>query len=352
MLLILAVHSCCFCTIPKYFMYPTLFGEGIWALPSYFTMVMLGFFVCALLLRKEAVRIGWDPVRAIDLMFVLILASIVGARIAHILFDGFFMDYVWLCVDPMKLAEKLPEGASCVTSDQCLAAQNTGHDIGALCVDGNCVPERDCFRVFKFWSGGLTYYGGLILSLISAWFFAKKVKWPFIRLVDLASPLIALGLVFGRMGCFLAGCCFGKRTDMPWGVHFPVYSDAWQRHIELYKDEIMAQHAQTGVWESLSVHPTQLYELFGSLAIAAFLWFYRRKRIQYEGQATATFLIAYSVLRFIIEIWRDDDRGGVWLSTSQWISVPLVCLGIYLIIRGHRRGNAALDANKEDENHP
>ncbi|MBQ1266242.1 MAG: prolipoprotein diacylglyceryl transferase [Proteobacteria bacterium] len=317
-------------------MYPTLLGEGIWALPSYFTMVMLGFFVCALLFRREADRVGWDPVRAIDLMFVLVCASIVGARLAHILFDGFFMDYVWLCLDPSKLAEKLPDGTACVSSEQCLAAQNTGHDIGALCVEGSCLPEKDCFRALKFWSGGLTYYGGLILSLLSAWVFARKVKWPFIRLVDLASPLIALGLVFGRMGCFLAGCCFGKVTDVPWAVRFPIYSDAWQRHVELYKADVLAQHAQTGVWESLPVHPTQLYELFGSLAIAAFLWFYRRKRIRYEGQATATFLIAYGLLRFVIEIWRDDDRGGYWLSTSQWISLPLIVLGIGLIIHGRK----------------
>ena len=318
-------------------MYPVLFGEGIWALPSYFTMVMLGFFVGALLFRREAVRVGWNPVRAMDLVFVLVASSIIGARLAHILFDGFFMDYVWLCVDPMKLAETLPNGQACVSSDQCLAAQNTGHDIGALCVEGSCVPEKDCFRALKFWAGGLTYYGGLILSLCSAWIFAKKVQWPFIRLVDLTAPLIALGLVFGRMGCFLAGCCFGKVTDVPWGIHFPMYSDAWQRHMKLYEADVLAQHAHTGVWQSLAVHPTQLYELLGSLAIAAFLWFYRRKRIRYDGQATATFLIAYGILRFVIEFWRDDDRGGYLLSTSQWISVPLVGVGIVLVICGYRR---------------
>jgi len=281
-------------------MYPILFGEGVWALPSYFTMVMLGFFVNALLLRSEARRIGWDPVRAIDLMLVLVAASIIGARIAHVLFDGFLMDYIALCFDPNALATPLPSGAACVTSDQCLSAQNAGHDIGAICQDGQCVPERDCLRVFKFWSGGLTYYGGLLLSLLSGWIFARKVKWPFLKLLDLAAPLIAFGLAFGRLGCFLAGCCFGQRTDMPWGIKFPIYSDAWQRHHELFYADLQLQHRATGVWESLPVHPTQLYELVGALAIAAWLWFYQRKHSRFTGQSTAFFLIGYGVLRFII----------------------------------------------------
>ena len=330
-------------------MYPILFGEGIWALPSYFTMVMLGFFVGALLLRSEAKRIGWSPVRAIDLMFVLIVASIAGARLAHVLFDGFFMDYVWLCFDPNELATPLPNGHACLNSDQCLSAQNAGHDIGAICSEGSCVPERDCFRVFKFWSGGLTYYGGLLLALFSAWIFSRKVKWPFLKLVDLAAPLIALGLAFGRAGCFLAGCCFGQRTDMPWGIHFPIYSDAWKQHVEHFYPEIEAQHDATGIWQSLAVHPTQLYELFGALLIFAFLWFYQRKRAQYQGQSTAFFLIAYGVLRFIIEFWRADDRGGYILSTSQWISIPLVIIGIILIVRGRQK--LAFDAHSTRDEH-
>ncbi len=317
-------------------MYPTLIGEGIWALPSYFTMVMLGFFVNALLLRNEAERIHWDPVRAIDLMFVIIAASIIGARLAHVLFDGYITDYYWLCADPTQLAEKLPNGDLCTSSAQCLSAQNAGHNIGAICNDGFCIPERDCFRVFKFWSGGLTYYGGLILAMICSWVFAKKAKWPYLQLTDLAAPLIAFGLAFGRLGCFLAGCCFGQRTDMPWGIKFPIHSDAWQLHRDLYYPELQAQHNVTGVWESLPVHPTQLYELLGALVIAAFLWFYQRKHMRFHGQSTAILLIAYGILRFVIEFWRADQRGGYILSTSQWISIPMCLLGIVLIIRGRK----------------
>lgn len=317
-------------------MYPVLIGEGIWALPSYFTMLMLGFFVGTLLMRREAIRVGFDPVKTVDLCFALVIASIAGARLAHILFDGFFMDYVWLCIDPNELAEHLPSGKACTESAQCLAAQNKGYNIGANCIDGYCIPERDCLRPLMFWAGGLTYYGGFILAVATAWFLAHRWKWSFLKLSDMAAPIIALGLAFGRMGCFLAGCCFGKVTDVPWAIRFPQYSDAWKRHRDLYHDALVAQHDEIGEWLSLPVHPTQLYELFGSLAIFAFLWF-TRKHTSFSGQKIAILLIAYGILRFIIEFWRDDDRGGVLLSTSQWISIPLCIIGVVLIIVGVRK---------------
>ena len=83
------------------------------------------------------------------------------------------------------------------------------------------------------------------------------------------------------------------------------------------------------------MHPTQLYELFGSLALFAFMWL-TRKKAHFEGRQLSILLIGYGILRFVIEIWRDDDRGGMLLSTSQWISVPLILLGCYLIWRGKR----------------
>lgn len=317
-------------------MYPILIGEGVWSLPSYFTMVMLGFFIGAVLLRREAQRIGWDPVHAVDLVFVLVIASLFGARLAHVLFDGFLTDYFYLCFDPDVLAQNLPNGAACASDGQCELAQDQGYNIGGLCKAGQCVPQRDCLRPFMFWAGGLTYYGGFICAVAAAWFAARRWKWPFLKLTDLTAPMIALGLAFGRLGCFLAGCCFGKRTDMPWGIRFPQYSDAYRHHRELFPGDLSLQHDLLGAWASLPVHPTQLYELVGALAIFAFLWFYRRKRIAYDGQAIAFLLIAYGILRFIIEIFRDDDRGGFILSTSQWISIPLIMIGVILIVRGRK----------------
>ena len=317
-------------------MYPVLIGEGIWALPSYFTMVTLGFIVGAFLLRREAIRIGWDPVKIIDLSFFIVIASIAGARIAHILFDGFFMDYIYLCFDPDKLALPLPDGSSCTSSSQCVAAQNNGYNIGNQCINGTCIPERDCWRPWMFWAGGLTYYGGFILAVLTVFFFCRRWKWSFLRFSDLISPMVALGLAFGRLGCFLAGCCFGKVTDVPWAIQFPKYSDAWRHHREIYPDMLAEQTRTLGEAMSLPVHPTQLYELFGSLAIFVFLWLYRKK-LKYTGQGLAYLLILYGILRFIIEIFRDDDRGGWLLSTSQWISIPLIVLGIILLATAKKR---------------
>lgn len=318
-------------------MYPILVGEGVWALPSYFTLVMLGFFVCGILLRREFIRVGWDAVRAIDMVFALVVASLIGARLAHVLFDGYLSDYIYLCLDPSQLADLLPNGQACQSSNECIAAQNMGYNIGGICTDGHCVPERDCFRSLMFWSGGLTYYGGLILACVTAFFLCRRWKLPFLSFSDLTAPLVALGLAFGRLGCFLAGCCFGKTTDMPWGLRFPEMSDAFKHHRDLYPDALSAQFAETGIWASLPVHPTQLYECFGALALFAFLWFYRRKRIAFEGQALGELLSSYAVLRFVIEIWRDDVRGGYLLSTSQWISIGTLIFGIALIIHGRRR---------------
>ena len=323
-------------------MYPVLIGEGIWALPSYFTMLMLGFFIGALLARREAVRVGFDPVKVIDLSFAIVIASIVGARLAH----GYLMDYVWLCFGPEELAKSLPNGDACMNSAQCVTAQNQGYNIGANCVNGQCIPNQDCLRPLMFWAGGLTYYGGFILAVLTSWFLAHRWKWSMLKLTDMMAPIIALGLAFGRLGCFLAGCCFGKVTDVPWAIRFPQYSDAWKRHREQAYDALVAQHEQIGEWLSLPVHPTQLYELFGSLILFAWLWI-RRKKTAYRGQQLAILLIGYGILRFVIEFWRDDDRGGWLLSTSQWISIPLIAIGIVIAIWGRKKNR--VDANNADE---
>jgi phosphatidylglycerol:prolipoprotein diacylglycerol transferase len=120
------------------------------------------------------------------------------------------------------------------------------------------------------------------------------------------------------MGCLLAGCCFGRETSLPWGLTFPPGSAAseaeWKAHTlpSLY----VSSH---------SLHPTQIYESAASLAIAAacFYWVLPRKR--YDGEVFVVFVAAYAGVRFVIEYFRADDRGGMFgLSTSQWIGVALV----------------------------
>jgi phosphatidylglycerol:prolipoprotein diacylglycerol transferase len=166
------------------------------------------------------------------------------------------------------------------------------------------------------------YYGGLLLALGSAaWFIAKK-HLPVWTVADLAAPGIALGQAIGRLGCLSAGCCYGKPTHVPWGTTF---TDPYA-------------YDNVGVPLNVPLHPTQIYESVGTLALFLFLmWRLSRKHI--AGQILMEYLILYSVLRFVIEFFRGDDRGFVLyglLSTSQFIAI-LIVLGsaavYYFVIR-------------------
>lgn len=170
---------------------------------------------------------------------------------------------------------------------------------------------REIFSLSTLRSMGV-YYGGLILALASAaWFLAKK-RLPFWKIADLAAPGIALGQAIGRLGCLSAGCCYGKPTHLPWGITFT----------DPYANE------NVGVTLNIPLHPTQLYESLGTLLLFAFLmWRLPRKHI--NGQVLLEYLTLYSILRFVIEFFRGDDRGFVLyglLSTSQFIAV-LTILG-------------------------
>jgi phosphatidylglycerol:prolipoprotein diacylglycerol transferase len=320
-------------------MFPILIGEGAWALPSFFAMFMLGFVVAAGLARAEGVRLGLDVARVVDMTLAGWGAGVAGARLFHVLFDGHLQDYMHLCFDPAALGLPLPDGSACVSDEACAAAQSKGLDIGGLCdaAKGLCVPARDCLRTLKFWTGGLVWYGGFLLAtgVMALWtrrFFGGRGRA--LAMADMLSPSVAVGLAIGRVGCFLSGCCFGSVCPtQPPGVRFPRWSDAWDLHLKEHRAELIQQHAETGVWESLPVHPTQLYEAGGLLLILGFLWWGPRLRKRSDGQVLGWLLALYGVLRFVIEFWRADERGGWLLSTSQWISAPLVVVGVWLIVR-------------------
>ena len=140
----------------------------------------------------------------------------------------------------------------------------------------------------------------------------------------MAGFAIPLGLAFGRMGCLMAGCCFGATCDLPWAMSFPGRSAASESQ---FKAHLLPR---ANMW-SLPVHPTQVYESAACLAIAAacLLWVHPRKR--YDGQVFAAFLVLYAVARFLLEFLRRDDRGGVLgLSTSQIVGIALVALAAAL----------------------
>jgi phosphatidylglycerol:prolipoprotein diacylglycerol transferase len=313
-------------------MYPTIFKYKVetwdigWIdLPSYFVMVTLGFSFAILLGRREAQRSGLNGEVFLDLGLSMVIFGLIGARILHVLADGFFWDYVNLCIDPTQVPGKEVEGG-CTSDSQCHPWE--------VCdlASGRCHPkDRDCLAALKFWRGGLTFYGGLILGSLYAIWFLRRLNLPFWRYADITGWGIPLGLFFGRIGCFLNGCCFGSRTDSFLGVSFPSWSPASRRHYEL---GLIAKESL----DSLSVHPAQLYSAFLNFLIFTFLYFYLRPRKKFSGEIILTFAICYAIGRFIVEFFRDDQRGGLFnqlLSTSQFISILalLIIIPIYIYLK-------------------
>src|SRR5690606_8880439 len=157
---------------------------------------------------------------------------------------------------------------------------------------------------------GLVFYGGLIGSSLGTILYCWKNKIHLSRMADVMAPSIALGHAFGRVGCFMTGCCYGKPCDLPWAVHFP------------------EDHYTKGI----GVHPTQLYESALNLMFYAGLaWIYRRRK--FDGQVFAIYLIGYAVIRTVTEMFRGDYTqyylGGI-ATPGQTVSIIILAAGLAL----------------------
>jgi len=181
-------------------------------------------------------------------------------------------------------------------------------------------PSEIFFLLFRL---AVVYYGGLILALIVDIWFLRRNKIDFWLTGDVVAPYIALGHSIGRLGCFASGCCYGKPTDMPWGVRFTnQYS-----------------HDMFGVPLNIPIHPTQLYSSLMLLTIFFVLLFLRRIKT-FNGQILCSYMLLYSCGRFLIENFRGDPRGSLFngnLSTSQFISIILAIFAIFMLIYLYRR---------------
>lgn len=164
--------------------------------------------------------------------------------------------------------------------------------------------------VLNFRSGGLVFYGGLAGAAVAVTLFARRRKLALWNLADTLAPSIALGHSFGRWGCLMTGCCYGRATDVPWKIHFP--ADHWTRGI--------------------GVHPTQIYESTLNLALYLFLaWRFKHRR--FEGQIFGEYLLAYAVLRSIVEVFRGDYSErlvSAGLKPGQWASLGIFAAGLAL----------------------
>ncbi|MBI5244788.1 MAG: prolipoprotein diacylglyceryl transferase [Elusimicrobia bacterium] len=186
--------------------------------------------------------------------------------------------------------------------------------------------RADPWGMLADWRTGWVFWTGFAATMLSGWVFQQaynRLRRPrrYLPVADLFAISLSLGHIFGRVGCFLEGCCHGRPTTMPWGV--PLKS-------------LSVREGLIGV----PLHPTQLYEAFGEAAIFAFLAWrvlpgIRAKRYSY-GTAFFGYIFLYSVLRFVVEFFRGDDRGAFFLpglSPSQWFSVFGAALAAALLWR-------------------
>jgi phosphatidylglycerol---prolipoprotein diacylglyceryl transferase len=163
-------------------------------------------------------------------------------------------------------------------------------------------------EIFKLRRSGLVYYGGLVGASLGTIIYARKNKIHLWRLGDIMAPSIALGHAFGRIGCLMTGCCYGCPTDVPWAIHFP--KDHWTHGV--------------------GVHPTQIYEsALNFLLFFALSWLYRHKK--FHGQVFAAYLIAYALLRAVVEVFRGDYDKPFLIGIAtpgQTVSIVVMMLGI------------------------
>ncbi|PIQ96024.1 MAG: prolipoprotein diacylglyceryl transferase [Nitrospinae bacterium CG11_big_fil_rev_8_21_14_0_20_56_8] len=251
-------------------MHPVLIEFGFIKIFTYGLLVASGFLAGILLAAHLGKKEGISPQQIIDLCFYILISALVGARLMYIV-----VEYRFFIAHPLE--------------------------------------------VFKFWKGGLVYYGGLIMASVVAVWYMRKHAMPVWPMADIIAPALALGQGIGRWGCFFAGCCYGRKTDVPWAI---VFTDP-------------RSLAPLGV----PLHPTQIYLSLNALVIFGILvWLYHRKT--FDGQVIWTYGVLYSIGRFVIEYFRNDDRGFVIqdvLSTSQFVGIFVLVVSIFMLVMLRRR---------------
>lgn len=250
-------------------MHPILFKLGPLTIHTYGVLVAIGFLVGLGLAIRQAKKEGLPSQKIMDLGFYILLASLIGSRVFYV-----FVNPAPYISNPLN--------------------------------------------IFKIWEGGLVFYGGVLLVMPVFVWYVKKHGLGIWRTADVFAPSIAIGHAFGRIGCFVAGCCYGKIAEsIPWAVVFT-------------KPECLAP-------TNVPLHPTQLYEAVGE-AINFLILITLRKYKSFNGQLFVAYMLFYAILRFIVEFFRGDPgRGYIMdnLSLSQGISI-LMFLGAvigFLILR-------------------
>jgi len=198
--------------------------------------------------------------------------------------------------------------------------------------------KHNILDVFKIYEGGLVFYGGLMASVAAIIVYSKNNKLPILKTIDIVAYAFPLGVVFGRIGCFLNGCCWGDvcSPDLPWAVTFPKSVDA---NSLINGSPAFLHHLGLGLVSvsdsrSLPIHPTQIYSALGNITIFFIINALFKHRRRY-GEVTLLFCALYSVMRFTVEIFRDDNLPLFdGLTISQNVSILVFAVSVTLFIIG------------------
>jgi len=222
-------------------------------------------------------------------------------------------------------------------ADRCSLWTFVGALVGArlLYVVTNLDQFDSVIDVVRWWKGGVVAYGGFLGGLGGSIIICRIHRVRLLVWADCAIPSVCLGLIVTRVGCFLAGCDFGRPWDGPWAVRFPAGSPA-------VVEQTLLGLLPRGALQSLPVHPTQLYESLAGVVLLAGVMAVRRRQAR-PGQALAVFALGYAVLRYVIEMVRaDPNRGSLGpFSTSQGIAlVTFLSASAFLYLRGRQADGA------------
>jgi phosphatidylglycerol:prolipoprotein diacylglycerol transferase len=265
-------------------MHPILFEIGGFPVYTYGLLLAAAYLLGLQFALVRGRARGLDPNRIMDLSIWIIVSALVGAKLMLVVVEWDSFQWTW----------------------------------------------QSFVNLFR--SAGV-FYGGLIAAVSVALWYLWRHRMPMWTVTDVFAPGIALGHVIGRLGCLLAGCCFGRQTDVPWAITF--------------HDPFAGETAGTPL--GVPLHPTQLYEAGAELLILGLLLVTEKRGRPYPGRTFWSYMLLYGVSRFIIEFYRGDSRGlvtmlGAALSTSQFVSLLLVPLSIVmLVVLGRRQGPAPVN---------
>ena len=244
----------------------SIFGFNVY---GYGFMIAIGILSAVLLLNKRAKARGYNEDDIFNMTIITVIMGIIGGKVLHIITD--FRDVM-----------------------------------------------KNPSSIFTEFGYGFVIYGAIIFGILGIFLYSKRKKWNALEVFDIVAPCVALAQGFGRIGCLLAGCCYGGVTDGPLYIVFPEGS-----------------LAPAGV----HLHPTQIYCAIFNFLLAGFLLWYSKNREKKSGDTLAMYLIIYSIGRFLVEFLRDDPRGSVGIfSTSQFISIFVLIAGVLIYNRHKFKG--------------